>query len=237
MNLENINWKYYFNTDLYSIPQLILCCIGGVLWVMVYIRMIVNIKKTKYVEMPAFIAIGNIVWEALWSWVFSDLIDIGYVFVLFYRIWFLLDCLIFYHVFKSGEDQIHNPYLKKHYKLMIIGLVVFWTALIYSFVISGYDHPLGVNSAYILNVGIAILYPLLYMRQHQSGTFSKSIAWYKMLGSGIYTIALWNIISQDSHFEHFAGPIVFVIDCAYIWLIYNWKQPQLDPPFDPKLKG
>ena len=107
-----------------------------------------------------------------------------------------------------------------------------WAGLIYSFVISDFDYPLGVNSAYMLNLGISILYIVLFMHQYQSGIFLKSIAWLKMLGSGLITIAFWTMMPDGEVFEHFAGPAVFVIDCFYIWMIYNWKHPQLDAPFE-----
>ncbi|WP_276978050.1 hypothetical protein [Flavobacterium filum] len=32
----------------------------------------------------------------------------------------------------------------------------------------------------------------------------------------------------------FILPMVFVLDCYYIWMIYYWKNPQLDPAFDPE---
>jgi len=229
-----MDWKYLFNTDVYSIPELVLCCTGGAMWAILYVIMLFRIRKYKYVEMPYFVAAGNIAWEFLWAWVFSDLIDLGAAYVFLYRAWFFLDCLIFYYVVRYGSLQTNNPHIKKHFKPIVLGTMLIWMGLIFSFVKSGYDLPLGVNSAYILNLAISVLYILLFMRQRESGDFSKAVAWLKMLGSGVITIAFWTMIPKDSHFEHFAGPVVFVIDCVYIWMLYNWKHPQLDPPFDPK---
>ncbi len=227
-----MNWVYYFNTDKYTVAQLVMCATGGAMWAVLYIIMIINIRKHKYVEMPFFVAAGNICWEGLWAYVFSDRIDLGQMYIYLYRAWFIFDCFIFYHVIQYGYKQTTNPYIRKNYKLILLGLIAMWGSLIYSFVVSNYDYPLGVNSAYILNICISILYPLLYMRQYQSGTFLKSVAWLKMLGSGIITIAFWTMIPADSYFEHIAGPIVFIVDCFYIWMMYTWKNPQLDPAFD-----
>ena len=169
--------------------------------------MIINIKKHKYVEMPYFVAAGNIAWEGLWAYVFSDMIDLGMMYVYLYRAWFIFDCFIFAHVVMYGHKQIQNPYIRKNYKPILFATTFLWASLIYSFVKSGYDYPLGVNSAYILNLVISILYLQLYMRQYQSGTFLKSVAWLKMLGSGIITIAFWTMIPPNTYFEHVAGPI------------------------------
>jgi hypothetical protein len=226
-----MDWTYYFNTDKYTVAQLAMCAIGGAMWAVLYFFMIINIRKHKYVEMPYFVAAGNIAWEGLWAWIFADRIDLGALYIILYRAWFIFDCFIFAHVVMYGHKQIQNPYIRKNYKPLLFSLTALWIALIYSFVISGYDHPLGVNSAYILNLFISILYIGLYMRQYQSGTFLKSVAWLKMLGSGIITIAFWNMIPPGTHFEHVCGPVVFAIDCYYIWMVYNWKQPQLDPAF------
>jgi hypothetical protein len=227
---------YYFNTDKYTVAQLAMCAIGGTMWAVLYIIMIFTVRKDKYVEMPFFVAAGNIAWEGLWAYVFSDYIDLGAVFVYLYRAWFIFDCFVFYHVFIYGHIQTTNPYVRKYYKPLLLSIVACWAGLIYSFVKSGYDFPLGVNSAYILNLIISVLIIFQYMRQYQSGTFLKTTAWLKMLGTGIITIAFWNMIPPDSYFEHVAGPIVFVLDCYYIWMMYYWKNPQIDPAFDPKVE-
>ena len=228
-----MDWNYYFNTEKYTVAQLAMCAIGGAMWAVLYMIMILRVRKDKYVEMPFFVAAGNIAWEGLWAYVFSEYIDLGMIYVYLYRAWFIFDIFVFSHVFMYGKIQTTNPYIRKYYKPILISLVLCWAALIYSYVKSSYDFPLGVNSAYILNLMISLMMILQYMRQYQSGTFLKSTAWLKMLGSGIITIAFWNMIPEDSYFEHVAGPMVFVLDCYYIWMMYNWKNPQLDPAFNP----
>jgi len=221
-----------FNTDKYTVTQLVLCATGGAMWAILYIKMLLNIRKHHYVEMPYFVAAGNLAWEFLWAWVFAKYIDLGDVYVFLYRAWFFVDLFIFGHVVSYGQKQISNPYIRKHYKPILFAILAMFLGLIYSFVRSSFDFPLGVNSAYMLNLLISIMYLQLYMRQYQSGTFLKLVAWFKMIGTGLITIAFWNMIPPDNYFEHVAGPIVFVIDIYYIWMIYNWNKPQLDPEFN-----
>ncbi|MBI1307513.1 MAG: hypothetical protein GC181_13005 [Bacteroidetes bacterium] len=233
-----MDWTYYFNTDKYTVAQLVMCALGGAMWAILYILMLLNIRKHKYVEMPYFVAAGNIAWEFLWAWVYADHIDLGAAYVFLYRCWFFFDLFIFSHVFQYGHKQIVNPYVRERFKPILITLVIVWAGLIYSYMLSSLDYPLGVNSAYVLNLIITVLYIQLYMRQWQSGKFLKSVAWLKMLGSGIITVAFWSMINIDAppnpvqYFEHIAGPVVFVIDCFYIYMIYNWNKPQVDPAFE-----
>lgn len=226
-----MDWTYYFNTDKYTVLQLSLICVGGLMWVALYLIMIFRARKSKYIEMPYFVACGNIAWEFLWSWVLNDRIDLGEFYIIVYRAWFVLDCVIFYHLLKYGRKQCHNPHIKRFFIPICLSLVLMWTGLIYSFAVSDFDQPLGVNSAYILNLGISILYITLFMHQHESGEFLKSVAWLKMLGSGLITIAFWRMIPETHHFEHYAGPMVFVVDCIYLYILYTWKHPQLDDAF------
>ena len=59
--------NYWINTKDYSTPALIWNGVGCLFWVITYAALVKEILKRKYVEMPFFIAAGNLAWEFIWS--------------------------------------------------------------------------------------------------------------------------------------------------------------------------
>ncbi|MEM7035688.1 MAG: hypothetical protein AAF570_01840, partial [Bacteroidota bacterium] len=123
----------------YELWAIILTMAGGLAWIVMYGLIVKKILKEKYVEMPIVAACGNFAWEFLWGFPFAYMVTLGQIFVWSYRIWFILDLFIFYHVIMEGAKQIDIPELKKYWKYIGVAVMLGWAAVIYTFVIVGKD--------------------------------------------------------------------------------------------------
>lgn len=203
--------NYWINTEKYSTWALIWNGIGCLFWVITYATLIREIILRKFVEMPFFIAAGNIAWEFIWSFFYHP--DTGRIYSLSYQGAFLLDIFIFFSVLRFGEKQIEIPLIKKHFKLIAILLLIIWVPLNYFFVSQGYDTSIGANSGYILNLIISFLYPLLLLR-NDPNNFSPIVAWCKWIGTGCITISMF-LIYPENYFVQTLGVCCFILDLAY----------------------
>ena len=211
---------YWINTVDYTFWQLMFNGVGCLFWVITYAVMVKKIIKNKFVEMPWFIACGNLAWEFIWSFFYQP--DTGRLFALSYQGAFLLDIFIFIHVVMYGRSQLNLSFLKDNWKLISITCLVSWIPLNYFFVQQGYDTSIGANSGYILNIIISCLYPLLLLRNN-AANFSNVIAWCKMLGTGLITVSMF-LIYPNNYFIQTLGVLVLLLDCGYIYLLKIKKQ-------------
>lgn len=78
----------WLNTDYYSTLELTLTLTGSILWVAVYVFIIIDANKNRYMEMPLIAIAGNIAWEAIYSWAFDGYINLGLFLKIGYRAWF-----------------------------------------------------------------------------------------------------------------------------------------------------
>lgn len=214
--------NYWINTDKYTTAQLTWNGIGCLFWVVTYAALVKEIIKRKFVEMPFFIAIGNVAWEFVWSFFYHP--DTGMLFSLSYQAAFLLDVFIFYNVIKYGFKQIEIPEIQKNFKWIAIALLLIWLPLNYFFVAQGFDTPIGANSGYILNLIISLLYPVLLLRGDPLN-FSPVVAWCKFLGTGCITVSIFLIYPQN-YFIHVLGASCFCLDLGYSVLL-NQKLSKL----------
>lgn len=209
--------NYWINTEKYSTAALIWNGVGCLFWVITYAALVKEIIKRKFVEMPFFIAAGNIAWEFVWSFLYHP--DTGKLYALSYQGAFVLDVFIYYHVFKYGAKQIEIPLMKKHFKTIAAALLIVWLPLNYFFVAQGFDTSIGANSGYILNLMISFLYPLLLLRSNP-GNFSQTVAWCKWIGTGCITVSMF-LIYPDNYFVQVLGVCCFILDLIYS--ILHWK--------------
>ncbi len=220
------------NTTDYTILELILAALGAIGWVIAYLITIRNIRKYKFVEMPVFCATGNIAWEFLWGFVFYDRINMGEIYVWSYRAWFLIDIYIFYSVIKYGYKQFTIEAIRKHARPILIGLTVAFFIIIYAFVKTELDNPMGAQTSYLLNFGISILYITSWLRLRHTEVYSKAVAWAKMLGTLMYSIYFFLAFPWDYAVTALSSA-VFILDIIYIWMIYNFEGGQ---PKEPAMK-
>lgn len=209
--------NYWINTEKYSTAALVWNGIGCLFWVVTYAALVKEIIKRKFVEMPFFIAAGNIAWEFIWSFFYHP--DTGRLYSLSYQGAFLLDIFIYYHVFKYGAKQIAIPLINRYFKLIALALLIMWLPLNYFFVEQGFDTPIGANSGYILNLMISLLYPLLLLRNDPTN-FSQVVAWCKWIGTGCITVSMF-LIYPDNYLVQLLGVFCFVLDLIYA--VLHWK--------------
>tara|TARA_B110000211_G_C14074585_1_gene551473 strand:- start:196 stop:894 length:699 start_codon:yes stop_codon:yes gene_type:complete len=210
----------WINTAKYDTTGLIFNGIGCLFWVVCYIVLIRTIVKKKFVEMPFFIAAGNLAWEFIWSVFYHP--DTGILFSLSYQSAFLIDCFIFYYVIKYGADYIKIPEIKKNWKLICIGLLLGWIPLNFFFVYNNLDTCIGGISGYILNIIISVLYPWV-MLQTGAQHYSKLVAWCKMLGTGLISVSMF-IFYPENYFVQTLAVLVLILDCYYIYLLNKKKK-------------
>ncbi len=219
------NW---FNwVDIHCVPytkiQMVLFAGGCLMWVVAYALLIHNTRKYRFMEMAAFAAASNFAWEALWSWAFSP--DTGQFMVWTYRAWFFLDIYIFYLLLTVGQKQIQNEFLKKNFKLWCIASLLGCTVIYYYFVKQGYDMPIGANTAYICQIILSILCPLLLLNATSMDGFSFHFAWLRGFGTAANTVFMF-LHYPENHFVHALGVMAFLLDMGYLAL-FKFKSRQL----------
>lgn len=212
--------SYWINVDKYSTWELIWNGVGCIFWVITYAALVIIIIKKKVVEMPFFIAAGNLAWEFVWSFFYHP--DTGELYSLSYQGAFILDCYIFYHAYKYGHKLVESPEIKRHFKPILIGSLILWLPLNYLFVYNGFDSTIGSTSGYILNLFISILYPYILLKT-SAKYYSTLIAWCKMLGTGFITISMF-LIFPENYFVQVLGVFCFLLDSLYIYLLHKKKK-------------
>ncbi len=205
------NFNYWINTNDYTTAQLLWNGVGCLFWVVTYAALVKEIFVRKFVEMPFFIAIGNISWEFIWSFFYHP--DTGRLFSLSYQGAFLLDVVIFCFILKYGYKQINIPEIQKHFKIIAFGLLIIWIPLNYFFVKQGFDTTIGANSGYILNLIISLLYPVLLLRSDVKN-FSETVAWCKFIGTGCISVSMF-LIYPENYFVQILAVSCFVLDLTY----------------------
>ncbi len=197
----------------YTLWENIFLLLGVVFWAYMYAVLLIEPFKKKFVEMPVFIACGNIIWEFLWGFVFQE--PMGVILLWGYRLGFVLDIVIFYHVIRYGKKQISLPISDIGYRFLLAFLVVSWGILIYTFHQGGYDLFTGSNSAYILSVIISGMYPILFLKMSNPSLFSYPVAWAKLLGNGFFTVFIF-LYFPEQYFVQALGTIGTVADVYYV---------------------
>jgi hypothetical protein len=220
----------WVNTRDYSVLELTVFGLGCLLWVVVYIITLHNIRRNRFVDIPLAAVCGNIVWEFLWSWVFQT--DMGALFQWGYRIWFFLDCLIVVGAFRYGYKQITLPALRGHAAALFGFGILAWAPLLYYY-INLYDAPIshnGVYSGYILNLPMSALFIPLYMRlrdQPEGQLFFRVSAWAKGVGTAF--ISAFCFLHYHDGFLLTLCVLTAVFDVAYLLLLAADRRPAAVP--------
>lgn len=204
----------YINLCDYSLIEILLILVGTIFWNVVYVIIIRNGFKHKFIEMPVPAAASNLAWEFVWGFLFVT--DLGLVFVWGLRIWFFLDLFIFWIVLKYGAKQLSIPLLIKHFKPIEILSVIAWVFAFYYFIKEGYDTSMGATSAYIITVIMASLYFIFYMSSGKnSDNYSFTAAWCKGLGNLLMSIFVF-LHYPEMMFLKLLTIIVFIFNIIYI---------------------
>ncbi len=203
----------------YSVTEHVLFAAGCLLWIVVYVFTLRGAYKLEFIDIPLAIVCGNIVWEFLWSFVFYT--DMGALYQWGYRVWFFMDCLIVYNLYRYGHKQLSIPLFKNNSHWLITLGIAAWTPVLYYY-IAIYDAPvshMGAYSGYVLNVIISILYIPLFLKLNDRRLFSYPSAWCKAGG---------NLLINLFCFSHFNDGFLLslcvlctVFDVIYLYLLKN----------------
>lgn len=226
----------WLNTDIYSWLELGLVLLSTIGWVGTYVSVIMHEKKYRFVEMPFFIACGNLVWECLYSTIYAEHINLGVLFIWGTRAWFVLDIYIFWLMLKDKGNDLQTPIFRKYYRPILGILLVIWFCIIYAIAETGLDNipfmvmtppigRLGGFSAYILNFGISMLYIIQYLQRYEQLPFAKATAWLKWFGTACVTVFFFLADAHNTVLLTLAS-LVFVLDICYIVLMYVLPQPE-----------
>ncbi len=215
-NLLNLN-----NLNPY---QMTLFVAGCVFWIFIYVIYIKEIRNKQYVEIPLIVVCLNIAWEFIWSFPFGSSVGnyLGTALQAGYTMWFILDCFIFWGILKYGYKQFQNPFFRDNSKTIAVFTAFFGLIFFYTFNLAGYDTEIGTISAYLDNIMISALYVFSFIDSKNKSLFSYKIAWYKMLGTGLISVALvwhWN----TNYFLILTTSVVLLLDIYYIYIIKRIK--------------
>ncbi|MBD3223132.1 MAG: hypothetical protein GF313_00270 [Caldithrix sp.] len=216
--------NHLINLELYTPLEFFFYFTGFFLWGVLYVILMRNIIKYKFVEMPFIVAAGNIAWELLYSFVFE--MDMGYLLTWLYRIGTLVDVFIFIMVLRYGHKQItHLKGVEKYFRPMVVLIFLGWGILFYFYRSQGLDNSLGTISAIQLNMVISALYIVLILSRPTLYGMSYAIAWLKMLGTGLVTVFLF-LHFPDNHFIQTMGIFVFIVDNIYIYMFAQRRKAE-----------
>ena len=199
----------------YTAAQLALYSIGAYLWVVAYVIYVRNGFKYRVVEMPAFAAAGNIGWELNWALFFTT--DLGALCVYAHKAWFFIDLAIFFLVLRYGWKQTDIPLLKKYWIPVCLFLFVSSAVFYGTFTKQGFDVGSTIQSAYICQLPISLLYiPLMLSRTSLVG-YSTWTAWTRTLGTGF--IGVFAFMRYPDHPWLLSMAVIStLVDFLYIYL-------------------
>ncbi len=192
--------------------------VGCLFWVIAYAVLVWEIRKKKFVEMPAFIAGANIGWEFVWSFIYHP--NTGLLYALSYQAAFLLDCFIFYSVLRYGTKQPMTDVAKKHFAFFCVANFLFWIAFSFLYRNEGYDTMIGANSGYIINVILSLQCIAMLLQTKDTSEFSMLLAWSRMLGTGLITVSMF-IFYPENQFVQLLGVTCLVLDCIFIYILWQ----------------
>ncbi len=215
-----MNWLSFEHLN---VLQMTLFFTGCFFWLLTYYVYIKNIVKNQFLEIPYIVVCMNIAWEFVWSFLFGDSVRnyLGLSMQIGYALWFFFDCFIFYGLLKYGHKQFKLPFLIKHNRILAFVFAIFFILFFYFMNVSGYDTPIGTISAYIDNIVISAAYIFLYLQSDQKHLFSKSVSWFKFIGTGLISLALvmhWN----QNKFLILMTSAVFLLDVSYLFIMKKY---------------
>ncbi len=202
-----------------------LMIIGGIFWSLTYILIIRRGFKDKTYGMPLAALCANISWEGVFSFIYPHSppqLIINYI-------WFLLDVVIVIQFLKYGRSEFRALSNKKFYAMFIMALITGFFLVL--FITDEFSDRKGAYAAFGQNLVMSILFIAMLFRRDDLRGQSIFIALFKMLGTGISSLAfyLYQPVAQGSALFHFLFISIFIYDFIYTYLIYQKYREQNIP--------
>ena len=191
--------------------------IGGGFWSLTYILIIRRGFIDKTNGMPLAALCANISWEAIFSFLHPHSppqLYINYV-------WFLLDAIIILQFLNFGKSEFLKFSKRQFYSAFIIALTT--TFFVVLFITYEFNDFKGAFSAFGQNLMMSILFITMLLSRNDLRGQSIYIAVFKMLGTGISSLAfyLYQPIAQGSFLLSFLFVSIFIYDLIYLDVIYQ----------------
>ncbi len=194
-----------------------LMIVGGIFWSLTYILIIRRgfIDRTYGIPLAALAA--NISWEAIFSFIYPHSppqLYINYV-------WFFLDVIIVLQFLKYGKSEFPKFSDRQFHVTFLMALTTaFFMVLFITYQFNDFD---GAYSAFGQNLMMSILFITMLLSRNSHRGQSIFIALFKMLGTGISSLAfyLYQPISQGSYLFAFLFVSIFIYDLIYFGIIYQ----------------
>lgn len=194
-----------------------LMIIGGIFWSLTYTLIIRRGFIDKTYGMPLVALCANISWEAIFSFLHphsSPQLYINYI-------WFLLDLIIVLQFLKFGKIEFIKFSKRQFYSAFIMALITAFFLVL--FITYEFNDFKGAYSAFGQNLMMSILFITMLLSRNDLRGQSIYIALFKMLGTGISSLAfyLYQPIAQGSYVLPFLFVSIFIYDAIYLGIIYQ----------------
>ncbi len=214
--------------DIFSAYNLI-GTLGCVFWFLAYGFVIYCSHKDKAYGVPLLALCLNFGWEFLGSFVWENPIPLWRW---FYRIWFLLDVVIFAQLWIYGRALQTYELVRRHYHLLVLVTLVAGTVGQWAFTLTFYD-PMGFITAFAINLVMSVLFIFMYLDRRGMRGISYAAAWFKMLGTLCTSIECYFFLpiihphKTSFAFTNFLYVAIFVVDVAYVVLLHRARRSPL----------
>jgi hypothetical protein len=211
------------NTIGITLLELALLGTGFLIWTLAYLHIVLDGRRNPVNEMPMMAAVGNIAWEFMWAFLFTET-PIGRLFNIGCACWFFVDLFINYQVLTKNRAAETNHWIKKNYVIIYAFSFVSWFAILYFMAKDGADNALGVQSALLLNILMSALY-IYQMVEHpkfKGRVYTERIAVLKFIGTGIIVIASI-MIWPNNYYILSMGLITMTLDVVYLLMFREYK--------------
>ena len=191
--------------------------VGGIFWSLTYILVIRRGFKDKTYGMPFAALCANISWETIFSFIHPHAppqLYINYA-------WFFLDVIIVLQFLKSGKSEFPKFSIRQFYSAFLMALITAFFLVL--FITYEFNDFLGAYAAFGMNLMMSILFITMLLSRNDLRGQSIYIALFKMLGTGIISIAyyLYQPIAQGSFILPFLFVSIFIYDSIYLGMIYQ----------------
>lgn len=162
---------------------------GCLVWVLAYLLMLRRARSNQFFEMAAVAGASNFGWEVVWG--LRHETDMGLALVWCYRAWFIVDLALFAALLAWGHKQVSLPWLKRHFRLLLIGGTVAFAAGYEFLVRQGLDTTIGATSAYLCQFVLSLSCLLLALQMPSTQYLYRDSGILRSLGTGSVTVFMF----------------------------------------------
>jgi hypothetical protein len=139
------------------------------------------------------------------------------------RVWFLLDCVIFFQLIRYGRRREENPFMHRYFYVVVGGFLVL-AYLGQTTFIRFYKDLFGTEIAWLIDLVMSQMFIALFaLRPGQRG-LSLPAAWAMMLGNLATALSLLGTDFGDTSYGRFLFGATLVANVFYIALLRHARR-------------